>query len=183
MNPVEACKAWVEQVVIGQNFCPFAKKEFDQQRIHFQLCDESGTDKALQCLIDECQRLDQDPNIETTLIIFSSLLQDFDEFWGFTEMAEQLMQLQSYDGIYQLASFHPEYCFDGEDKNDAANYTNRSPLPMLHLIREQSMQQALASYPDPASIPDNNIVKARQLGTAYFSAQLAACKKAGKENE
>ncbi|MDH5392782.1 MAG: DUF1415 domain-containing protein [Gammaproteobacteria bacterium] len=180
MTPVEKCKSWVEQVVIAHNFCPFAKKEFDQGRVHFHVCDETAVENALQCVIDECQRLDSEQAIATTLVIFSRILERFDDFWQFAEMADELLALQGYQGVYQLASFHPDYCFDAEPENDAANYTNRSPLPMLHLIREKSMERALASYPDAASIPGNNIVKARELGEAYFKDKLDSIAKAGQ---
>jgi len=176
MNPVEACKSWVEQVVIGHNFCPFAKQEFDQGRVYFVLSETTLIDEALEGLIKECERLDDRDEIETTLIIFSKLLSDFEDFLDFVDLANQLISMQGYEGVYQLANFHPDYCFEGEDENDAANYTNRSPYPMLHLIREVSLEKAVANYPSPELIPENNIKLAREKGSAYFEALLSTIK-------
>ena len=87
-------------------------------------------------------------------------------------MANSLMSQGGYAGIYQLASFHPDYCFEGEDKNDPANYTNRSPYPILHILRESSIEAVLKRYPEPESIPENNIAKARELGSSFLQALL-----------
>lgn len=184
MEAIKVSQNWVQQVVIAHNFCPFAKKEFDAGSIHYQVYDGHDIESALETVIAECERLDQhssgDARIETTLIIFPELLTSFDDFLDFLDMASELLQMQGYEGVYQLASFHPDYCFDGEDESDAANYTNRSPLPMLHLIREVSLEKALASYPSPETIPEKNINNARQLGKSYFDELIAACKNTGK---
>lgn len=177
MNPVEACKQWVEKVVIGHNFCPFAKPEYDKGRVRFVLSETTEVEAGLEALIKECERLDDSADIETTLIIYSNLCVDFEDFLDFVEMANQLIEMQGYEGVYQLAHFHPDYCFEGEDENDAANYTNRSPWPMLHLIREVSMENVLKSYPDPESIPENNIKLAREKGCEYFQSILNEIKK------
>ena len=172
MNPVDACKSWLELVVIGHNFCPFAKQEFDQGNIHFALSEATDFEEGLQHLIKECERLDDNDGIETTLIVYAKLLTDFEDFLDFVDMANQLITMQGYEGVYQLANFHPDYCFEGEEKNDASNYTNRSPFPMLHLIRESSLEKAVASYPSPERIPENNIKLAREKGSDYFDTLL-----------
>ena len=92
------------------------------------------------------------------------------------DIADQLLTQHGYDGTYQLASFHPEYCFAGSDDNDAANYTNRSPFPMLHLLREDSLEMALENYPDPEQIPNRNVEKARTLGLDIMKAKLDKCR-------
>lgn len=168
MNSVEVCKQWVEQVVIGHNFCPFAKPEYDSGRVHFVLSETTKIEAGLEALIKECEQLDDKAEIETTLIVYSNLCNDFEDFLDFVDMASQLLEMQGYEGVYQLANFHPDYCFEGEAENDAANYTNRSPFPMLHLIRESSLEKALASYPQPEKIPENNIKLAREKGFEYF---------------
>jgi len=168
MNPVEESKSWLEQVVIGHNFCPFAKQEFDQDKIRFVLSETGDIERALQTLISECERLDDIDEIETTLIIYSDMFSGFEDFLDFVDLANQLITMQGYEGIYQLATFHPDYCFAGESEDDAANYTNRSPYPMLHLIREQSLEKAVKHYPSPELIPENNIRLAREKGQAYF---------------
>jgi len=166
---------WVRSVIIGFNFCPFAKRELESETIHFQVSHESGLEACLHELIQECQRLDEHPEIETTLLIFANAFQNFDDYLDLVELANALIADQDYEGIYQLASFHPQYCFDAEAANDAANYTNRSPYPMLHLIREASLEKALANYPDPESIPERNIEFAREKGLDEMKQTLDKC--------
>lgn len=126
-------------------------------------------------LMLECDRLDTDTDIETTLLIYPHAFSLFDDYLDFLELAETLMCEQGYEGIYQLASFHPDYCFEGSYINDPANYTNRSPYPMLHLIRETSLEQAINCYPDPDNIPQRNIELTRSLGLTKLQNLLAAC--------
>lgn len=168
MNPIEECKNWLQEVVIAHNFCPFAKAEFDRGRVRFVLAESDNTEDLLHQLIAECAHLDEHSDTETTLLIYPHGLDSFDEFLDFVELATDLLHAQDYEGVYQLASFHPDYCFEGEEENDAANYTNRSPYPMLHLIREKSIENALKHYPQPERIPENNIELAQQKGSAYF---------------
>ncbi|MEP1552769.1 DUF1415 domain-containing protein, partial [Paraglaciecola sp.] len=97
---------------------------------------------------------------------------DFDKYLDLVDGANEFIERGGYGGLYQIATFHPDYCFDGEKSNDAANYTNRSPYPILHLLREASLEQVLKNYPNPENIPDNNITKARELGVNYFKKQL-----------
>jgi hypothetical protein len=130
---------------------------------------------CLENLIDECARLDENENIETTLLIYPKAFANFDEYLDFVEIAERLLEVEDYEGIYQLASFHPNYCFEGSNENDAANYTNRSPYPMLHLLREESLEKALETYPNPENIPENNIKLTRELGLQKLKETLAAC--------
>jgi len=125
MNPIEASKNWVEKIVIGHNFCPFAKREYDLGRVCFVLSESIDFEGGLQALISECEKMDENDEIETKRSIYSKQLTKFDDFLDFLDMANQLMAMQGYDGVYQLASFHPDYCFEGEDDQDAATYTNR----------------------------------------------------------
>lgn len=157
-------KYWLEHVVIGLNFCPFAKAVFEQEKIHFQLSDAQSLECCLEDLITEAERLDKQAAIETTLLIYADSLQDFDDFLDAVAIANDLLDEQGYAGVYQLASFHPAYCFADSDEADPANYTNRSPYPMLHLIREQSLEQALVHYKNPENIPQANMRLARELG-------------------
>jgi hypothetical protein len=116
--------------------------------------------------------MDIEPATETTLLILPEGCTQFNDFLDLTAMAEQLLIDQGYEGVYQLASFHPDYCFAGEDENDPANYTNRSPYPMLHIIREASIEQALKTYPNPELIPERNIELTRKLGLEKIQALL-----------
>lgn len=169
------CQKWVETVIVKFNICPFARAELEQQAIHYAVVSPERIETALMALDDECRRLDRDPTIATTLVIFTALLDDFDDYLDFLALAEALLIQQGYEGVYQLASFHPRYCFEGQSQSDPANYTNRSPYPMLHLIREDAMEKALASYLKPEKIPERNIEFARRQGSANMQAMLDRC--------
>ena len=108
-------------------------------------------------------------------MIYDNAFISFDDYLDFLELAEALLLEQDYEGIYQLASFHPDYCFEGAKQDDPANYTNRSPYPMLHLLRESSIELALASYPHPENIPQKNIKSLRELGLTKIQSLLAGC--------
>lgn len=163
-QPIEQTQQWIKTVVIGQQFCPFASNVYITQSIHYQVVEQSQMVDCLQALITECLRLDQSPEIETTLLIFPACFHEFDEYLDFLGLAEQLLLAQGYEGTFQLASFHPRYQFADSEINDPANYTNRSPYPMLHLLRETSLERAISDYSDSSSIPQRNIQHARMLG-------------------
>lgn len=168
---------WLQKIVIGLNLCPFAKKEFDDERVHIRcssITDDSFDDeKWLLELEEEWQRLDNDATIGTTLLVYPECFTDFDNFLGALGLAEELLRVAGYEGVYQLASFHPHYRFEGSEADDAANYTNRSPYPMLHLLREAELSRVLKRYPDPAQIPIRNQQVCRDLGTAGLLALLS----------
>ena len=170
-----ATQAWLKSIIIEHNICPFAKRELERGSIYYSINHDTKIEQCLLHLMLECDRLDTDPGIETTLLIYPDTFTEFDDYLDFVEIAESLLTEQGYEGTYQLASFHPNYCFQGSDTNDAANYTNRSPYPMLHLLREISIEQAVASHPDPESIPQHNIELTRKLGLAKMQALLTAC--------
>jgi hypothetical protein len=165
-------KLWIDKVIVGLNFCPFAKKEMERNTIHYAVSPATTVNDALSRLLDELAILDQQQDVQTTLIIFPLGFGNFENYLDMLELANSLMAQGGYAGIYQLASFHPDYCFEGEDKNDPANYTNRSPYPILHILRESSIEAVLKRYPEPESIPENNIIKARELGTSFLQALL-----------
>jgi len=167
---------WVAQVIVKLNFCPFAKPVMDNDGIRYHVVEADELEEALHGLIEQCQYLDEHNEIETTLVIYPAGFNDFNDFLDLVEIANQLLAEQGYEGIYQLAHFHPDYCFEGEEPNDPANYTNRSPYPMLHLIREASLEKALDSYPDPEGIPERNIKLAREMGLAAMRSALDECK-------
>lgn len=173
---IEQTKAWIQSVIIKCNFCPFAKSEFDKGRIRYRVDRSSSYKQCLESLINECILLENEPDIETTFIIYPDSVTDFKEFLELVELAEAILVKQNYEGVFQLASFHPEYCFAGERQNDAANYTNRSLYPMLHIIRESSIERVLKSYRNPENIPERNIQYARDKGTENMKAMLDACR-------
>lgn len=172
---IEATRSWLKTVIISHNICPFAKRELDKGSVNFAVELSTDLEQCLLNLILECEKLDQEPAIETSLLIYADAFADFDDYLDFLGLAEALLADQGYEGIYQLASFHPDYSFEEAVLDDAANYTNRSPYPMLHLLRESSLEQAIAHYPDPENIPERNIAITRELGLTKMKALLAAC--------
>lgn len=161
-------RQWIETVVVGMNFCPFANRELHRNTVRFITSPELDIESVLLQLIDECIHLDADDGTQTTLLILPEGFADFDDYLDLAGLAEDLLADRGYEGVYQVASFHPDYRFADADADDPANYTNRSPYPMLHLLREDGLEAAIASYPDPDAIPENNIAKARALGSDYW---------------
>lgn len=188
---IEHTKAWVLSVVVGDNFCPFAKKEVDNDTVRYCVVGnrdkvrngeelrsgqkEAALENGLMALIAECKRLDDDAEIETTIVIYPSGFSDFQNFLSLTEVANSLLAENGYEGIYQLASFHPEYCFADSTDDDPANYTNRSPYPALHLIREESIERVLEGISNPERIPERNVRYAREKGLQRMREKLLAC--------
>ena len=167
-NAIKQTEQWIETIVIGLNFCPFAKREIRRNAVRYVLTESSEIADVLAQLMDECAFLDNNPDTETTLIILPTGFDDFMDYLDLTELADNLLTEQDYEGVYQVASFHPDYCFADADSDDAANYTNRSPYPMLHLLREASLDTAIDNFPDIDSVPEANMQKARSLGADYF---------------
>ncbi len=176
-DPEQQTRCWLQNVIIKLNFCPFAQREFVNERIHYATDDSSRIEHALQRLADELAFLQKHPEYETSLLIFSSGFTEFDDFLDLIDIANQLVDELNFSGTFQLAHFHPEYRFEGETNDDPANFTNRSPFPTLHLLREESLQAAIASHPDTSIIPDNNIKLARTEGFDKMQALLDHCKK------
>ncbi|MCO4798437.1 MAG: DUF1415 domain-containing protein [Colwelliaceae bacterium] len=165
---ISKTKQWLEQVIIGLNFCPFAKKELVNNTIQYHVCPQVRIEKALEEFAQQCEYLEKHPEVETTLFICSLGFRDFETYLDLVDYANDLLIDLGYEGIFQIASFHPDYIFEGEDVDDASNYTNRSPLPTLHLIREESMARVLAVYDKPEQIPENNIALSREKGSKFF---------------
>ncbi len=176
-------KEWLNSVIIGHNYCPFAKREVDKGTVRYHIIHETEFNSLLKDVIQECVWLDQNAQTETTLIIFPSNLNDFNLFLDYLVLAEDLLVSQGYEGIYQIASFHPDYCFQGAEVNDPANFTNRSPYPMFHLIREASVELAIEHHPDADSIPERNVEYAREQGLDKMKALLKKCMDVGSSND
>lgn len=172
---IQQTSKWIDAVVVGCNFCPFAAREVKQKSIHYQV--ELGEDKrtCLESFMKECVRLDQNEAIETSLLILPKAFQRFDDYLDLVSLAEELLKKSGYEGVYQVAGFHPQYRFAGAKANDAANYTNRSIYPMLHLLREEGIEKALERFPDPGQIPARNISFARSKGEAYMKQLREDC--------
>ncbi|EPC02720.1 hypothetical protein L861_10265 [Litchfieldella anticariensis FP35 = DSM 16096] len=173
-SALAATRSWVEDFVVAHDVCPFAGRELRREAIRYVGVAADDWPATLTTLIEECRRLDGAPDIATTLLVLTSGVEDFDDYLDLLAIAETLLIDQGYEGTYQLASFHPDYCFADTDPGDPANFTNRSPWPMLHLLREADIERALAHYPDPEEIPERNIAVMQRLGRMPLAEQLAA---------
>ena len=170
-------KKWLETIIISHTLCPFAKREFERERIHYSVIEADDLQSQLQRVIAECAALDKAPNIETSLLIFPNGLSDFDDYLDALSLANALLEAQGYSGIYQLASFHPDYIFEGVPADDPSHYTNRSPFPLIHILREASVERVLKTYPNPENIPERNIKAMRALGLEGIQELFDACYK------
>lgn len=172
---VDATRCWIETVVVGQNFCPFAAAVLNAEAIHYGVVTETQIELSLHALISQVRQLDENDGLATSLVIFSRGFAEFETFLELLALAEDLLIAEGYEGIYQLASFHPRYQFAGSQIGDAANYTNRSPYPTLHLLREDAVAAAIASHPDIDAVPRRNIDHATAMGASRLAAVLASC--------
>ena len=169
-------KSWVKDIVIGLNFCPFANKEFINETIRYVVDDSDDFEINLTTFLTELHFLDKS-EFETSLLIFPESYSDFQDYLDLVDTANDILLEFGYEGVYQIASFHPEYRFEHTKKEDAANYTNRSPYPMLHIIREASLEKAISSYENVDKIPENNEKLAREKGIKFFETILQNIKK------
>ena len=161
-------KNWITNVVIGCNFCPFAAKEMKKGSIHFEVSEASDRKTVLEKVLAMMIQLDTHEEIETSLLILPDGFQSFDAYLDLMKTTEKRLVKNKYEGIYQVAGFHPLYLFTGTDHEDASNYTNRSPYPMLHFLREKSVSHAVDNYPDIENVPNRNIAYANSKGLVYM---------------
>ena len=175
MNPeevVRATRSWIERAVIGLDLCPFARPVYTGDLIRYAVSVAESPETLLADLLGELRVLvAADPaEIETTLLIHPEVFADFLDYNDFLAVAEAAVEELGLTGVLQVASFHPRYQFAGTAPDDVENYTNRSPYPTLHLLREASVERAVASFPeDTARIYERNIETLRRLGTAGWS--------------
>lgn len=179
---IQQTKNWVEEIVIGLNLCPFASQPFQNNTIEYTVNNGDSTEQHLQQLADCFSRLDAkfdgSVNIETSLLIYPEAYQNFDSYpdtgsyLDLLYFANHLLEDLNYAGTYQIASFHPDYRFADSTENDASNFSNRSPYPMLHLIRENSLEKAISNYPNIEQVPINNIKKLREIGYQVMQEKL-----------
>jgi uncharacterized protein len=165
---IAATQRWLEAAVIGLNLCPFAKAPYIKNKIRFVVSYAEDEETLLHALSDELKLLENTPidEIETTIIIHPKVLGDFFDYNDFLSLTEGLLTDHELDGEIQIASFHPDYQFGGTQKDDPTNNTNRSPFPMLHLLREESIDKALESDQNADAIIERNTVTMRELGQA-----------------
>lgn len=168
-------KNWINKVVIDCNFCPFAARAVLKKTIHYSVQKDISEKESIEVFKNEIEYLNTHLDLETSFIIFENDFIEFDDYLSLVEKVEKWLTKNKYDGIYQVASFHPDYCFEGSDELDPANYTNRSIYPMLHLIREESISKVLEFFPNPETIPVTNINFARKKGLEYMHLLRLAC--------
>jgi hypothetical protein len=159
-------KRWLERAVIGLRLCPFARAVYVNERVRYVVAMTRSSDELAVTLADELTYLAQtDPaQCETTLIIHPHVLNDFDEYNQFLDFADALIRETALEGVLQVASFHPQYRFDDADADGIENFTNRSPFPTLHLLREESISRAVDEYPDVDEVGARNQETMRALG-------------------
>lgn len=173
---IDATRIWLERAVIGLNLCPFAKAVHVRQQIRYVVSEAADTDGLLAELDRELALLQTtDPaRTDTTLLILPSLLQDFLDYNDFLDLADLQIDAAGLRGELQIASFHPDYQFAGTDPDAIENFTNRSPYPILHLLREASIDRAVAAFPEAEDIFERNIDTLRTLGHAGWNALMQA---------
>ena len=157
---------WLEAAVIGLNLCPFAKAVYVKNQVRLVVSQARHADDLLEELDRELDLLvaTSADEIDTTLLIHPTLFADFLNFNDFLEVADGVVDEHALEGVIQLASFHPQFQFDGTKPDDISNYTNRAPFAMLHLLREASVERAVAAFPDAEAIFDANIATLEKLG-------------------
>ncbi|MEN5069044.1 DUF1415 domain-containing protein [Stenotrophomonas sp. SAM-B] len=165
-DPIAETRKWLEQIVIGLNLCPFAKAVYVKEQVRFVLSDATTPEALVEELAEELILLRDTPaeQIDTTLIVHPDVLTDFLDYNDFLDNADAAIEALDLQGILQVASFHPQYQFAGAAPDDVSNYTNRAPYPTLHLLREDSVERAVAAFPDPDVIVERNIETLDKLG-------------------
>ena len=161
-------RTWLKEFVVGLNLCPFAKPVLASDSLRISVCESDELTQVAQLFMDELDLIRKAPESEiaTTLLVMPSALNDFEKYLSFLDNAENLVEDMGFDGIIQLASFHPDYLFDGEPADAASHFTNRSPYPMIHFLREEMMERVLEDFPNPEQIPQRNIKTLEGIGRA-----------------
>ena len=169
---IAAMRQWIEKAVIGLNLCPFAKAVYVKNQVRFVVSHAPHLDGLLEDLDRELDFLAAaDPEaVDTTLLIHPTLLPDFLDFNDFTQLAEAAVGEHGLEGVIQLASFHPQFQFADTAPDDLGNYTNRAPFPTLHLLREASIERAVAAFPEAETIYARNIETLQGLGIEGWQA-------------
>lgn len=173
-DPIAATRLWLERIVIGLNLCPFAKAVYVKDQVRIVLSDATTTEALVEQLAEELVLLRDTPaeQIDTTLIVHPQVLTDFLDYNDFLDNADAAIEALDLQGILQVASFHPDYQFEGVAPGDASNYTNRAPFPTLHLLREDSVARAVDVYPDPDVIVERNIQTLDRIGVDGWHRRL-----------
>jgi hypothetical protein len=172
-------RAWLVRAVIGLNLCPFAKAVHVKQQVRYVVCNTRDAQTLLATLREELRLLaEADPAVvDTTLLIHPHVLTDFADYNDFLDVADSAVSELGCEGVLQVASFHPQYRFAGTSSDDVTNATNRSPYPTLHLLREESIDRAVAAFPDPDAIYEANMRTLEALGAQGWAELQAQCRR------
>lgn len=163
---VDAVRRWIESIVVGLDLCPFARRVVQGNRIRYVVTDAADAESLRTVLAEELRFLAAAPldDVETTLLIHPGVLEQFADYCDFLPAADQLIRSLRLEGVLQIASFHPEFQFADSRPDDVENYTNRSPYPLLHLLREESVSKVAGSTEEMLKIPQRNAQLLRQMG-------------------
>lgn len=170
-------RCWIERVVVEMNLCPFARKPYESGQMRFVV---SAANRLPDLLADlqrelELLRTTDAREIDTTVLVHPEVLKDFFDYNDFLGDVDAMLEDEGYEGAFQVASFHPHYQFAGTQADDAENYTNRTPYPMLHILREDGLARAIAGYARPDKIPERNIRTLENIGAARMREILDEC--------
>ena len=157
---IDACKEWVEEFVLKHNLCPFAHPFVRNGWVEYRVSVQVELEDRIMDFLSVLDELDEDDSPKTMLLIYDDPQLDFDAYLDFYELCE--VSLEKENRAYQLASFHPNYCFADEQYDDPANLSNRSPYPMIHILRLEDVAQAVDAHKDPHGIPRRNISYLRE---------------------
>lgn len=159
-------RRWLADFVVGLNLCPFARPLLDSPQLRIAICGDLPGEPLSRAFLSELDILQSAPeaSLATTLLVFTGALEDFGDYLDFLATAQDLLAEAGLEGLIQLASFHPDYCFQGEAEGGASRFSNRSPFPTIHLIREDMLERVLQDFPDPEGIPGRNIATLEALG-------------------
>ena len=174
-NSIITTQRWIQSFVVELNLCPFAQHVTARDVIRYTVCANESLQDILHALHEEMDWLDSDPETETSFLILTSGMKDFSDFNDCLAMAQELLVMMNWVGRYQLVGFHPHHQFDGTDPDDAENYTNRSPYPMVHILRESSVTQAVDAAANIALIPKRNTDTLNQLGVEVLIKRWQDC--------
>jgi hypothetical protein len=174
-NSIITTQRWIQSFVVELNLCPFAQHVTARDVIRYTACANESLQDILHALHEEMDWLDSDPETETSFLILTSGMKDFSDFNDCLAMAQELLVMMNWVGRYQLVGFHPHHQFDGTDPDDAENYTNRSPYPMVHILRESSVTQAVDATANIALIPKRNTDTLNQLGVEVLIKRWQDC--------
>ncbi|WP_126456755.1 DUF1415 domain-containing protein [Sulfuriflexus mobilis] len=182
---IDATQRWIQSVVIRHGLCPFAAPVLAKERLQIIVSEAARVEVLVEDLIGALLALGHQPRdeVETSLLVHPYVLTDFETYNDFLDVADAVLNEAGLQGVIQIASFHPDYCFADSEVDAAENYSNRSPFPMLHLLREESIDEAVRQWTGKGrsmdDIPVNNVETLRRMGTTLLEKQLLACKETG----